>query len=259
MKAWTLLLALALACDSAYAFDPFHEARIERIANARVPLELSFRDETGTKTTIGAVAGGKPILLAPVLHECPNICGVTLGGLFAATRAQPYVAGKDFVIVAFGIDPKEGPREAHASLAALKESNPDFPAGGLRALTGSAENIAAVAGALGYRYAWDERIGQYAHAAAVAALTPDGHLARWLYGVAPEPKDVQLALTEAGEGRLGGWSDRLLLLCYHYDPHSGRYSPIIFWLLRGGATLTLALCAGFIGLALRREWRRAGA
>jgi protein SCO1/2 len=239
----------------ALAFDPFQEAGIDQRPGAEVPLDRVFRDEDGRSVTLRELARGKPIVLAPVLHRCPNICGVTLAGLAQAVRAQSFVPGRDFLIITFGIDPKEGPDAARDSLDELEKSFPTLPVKGIHAVTGKAEDIAAVTGALGYRYAWDERIGQYAHVAAVAVLTQDGHLARWLYGLQPDPTDLALAVTEAGEGKLGTWRDQLLLLCYHYDPETGRYGPLVGWLLRLGGAATAALGAGLIGAAILRERR----
>lgn len=252
-------LALLTAAWAERPFDPFTAATIEPKPGAQVPLDLSFRDEQDRSVSLRELGGGKPVVLAPVLHECPNICGVTLGGLADAVAGQTYRAGPDFRIIAFGIDPRETPAEARKALAALDErTSADAIAGGVHAVTGSPMDIAAVTDALGYRYGWDESIRQYAHVAAAAVLTPDGRLARWLYGLAPEPRDLRLALTEAGEGRVGGFGDRLLLLCYHYDPVTGRYSPLIWSLLRLGGIGTALLLLGSILVALRRERRASG-
>jgi len=110
----------------------------------------------------------------------------------------------------------------------LRKRFPTLAAGGIHALTGKAVDIQHVTDALGYRYAFDPEIGQYAHDAAIAVLGPDGHLSRWLYGLAPDPGDLKLALTEAGQGQTGDWGDQLLLLCYHYDPVTGQYSLLIW-------------------------------
>lgn len=265
MKPARILIVLAAlatltgsACHPARAAEPFNafeEAGIDRKPDARVPLDLAFTDETGKAVTLGELAGHKPIVLAPVLHDCPNICGVTLTGLFQAVKAQAFRPGDDFVLVAFGIDPKEGTAQAAQSLKDLKRRFPDLATTGVHALTGTAESVHAVTDALGYRYAFDERIDQYAHVAAVAVLTGDGKVARWLYGLQPEPTDLKLALTEAGDGEIGGWGDQLLLLCYHYDPETGKYGSIVSTALRIGGGLTVAFGAGFIGLALWREHR----
>jgi len=256
----TLLLTLAMATP-AWAeapFDPFARTGIDHKADARVPMDAPLRDAEGRETTLRALAAGKPLLLAPVLHDCPNICGVTLSGLAQAVRAQEYEAGRDFAVVAFGIDPREGDAQASAALHALGEAFPALTAsGGIHATTGAAETIAAITDAIGYRFAYDERIGQYAHVAAVAVLTADGRLARWLYGVTQDPTDLHLALTEAGRGEIGGWTDQLLLLCYHYDPATGTYGSTVRTLLRVGGCLTVLGLGGFVVLAVRRDRRSA--
>jgi protein SCO1/2 len=244
------LLLLMLLASPALALDPFRDAGIDRRADGAVPMDIPFREADGTLTTLRRIAEGRPILLAPVQHDCPNLCGLTLAGLVQAIGAQAFAAGRDFAVVAFGIDPKEGPAAAQAAVDRL---GAPFP---IHALTGAETDIAAVTDGLGYRFAWDPALAQYAHVAAVAVLTPDGRLARWLYGVAPAPTDLSLALTEAGEGTVGDWADQLLLLCYHYDPETGRYGPLVWTLLRLGGGLTVAAAGAFMLLALRRERRR---
>jgi protein SCO1/2 len=235
------------------ALDAFKAAGIDRKPDAHVPLDLAFKDEAGNDTTLRRLSGGRPLLLTPVQHHCPNICGVTLAGLLQAVGAQSLRPGADFALVAFGIDPKEGPREAADMLGRLQAQFPGFPRGAIHGLTGRAADVAAVTDALGYRYAWDPELGQYDHVAATAVLTADGRVARWLYGVTPEPEDVKLALTEAGQGKVGRWTDQLLLLCYHYDPVTGRYSSVIWLALRIFAAVTLAGLAIVIGRAIHRE------
>jgi protein SCO1/2 len=250
-----LALLLAAASAAAGTFDPFAGAGIDPKPGARLPVDIPFTDQAGAAATLRQLGDGKPIVLAPVLHNCPNICGVTLGGLMSAVDAQPYRPGRDFAVIAFGIDPAEGPQDAQKTVRDLDRRNGGSD-DGIHALTGTEADIRAVTDALGYRYAFDPGIGQYAHIAAVAVLTPDGRLARWLYGVAPDPTDLRLALTEAGRGTIGSFGDQLLLLCYHYDPTTGRYSSVIWLLLQLGGGATVLALGGFVGLAVVRERRR---
>lgn len=248
-------LVLSLAPGIVLAFNPFQEARIDRHPDALLPVATRLVDEKGITVGLRGLAAGRPMLLVPLLHRCPNICGVTLSGLMEAVRAQSYRPGSDFVIVAMSIDPRETPADATYSIEQLRKRYPTL-AGKVHALTGSGPAIAAVTDALGFRYAWDADIGQYAHVAATAVVTPDGHLSRWLYGLAPAPEDLGLALTEAGQGKIGTWSDQLLLLCYHYDPTTGQYTPVIWDALRIGGGVTAACLFGWLGLAFIRERRR---
>ena len=249
---------LAAAPASAADFDPFDLAGIEERPGAAVPLDLPLVDDRGREVTLRELGGGRPILLAPVLHDCPNICGVTLAGVAQAVAAQDYRPGEDFVLVAFGIDPAETPEQAAEALAELRATFPLLAGEGVHAVVGGEETVTRVTRTLGYRYAWDERIGQYAHVAATAVLMPDGRLARWLYGLTPDPFDLKLALTEAGEGRLGDWGDQLLLLCYRYDPETGQYGATVWGALRIAGGLFVLGGVGWIGRALLRETRRKG-
>ncbi|WP_113406855.1 SCO family protein [Hyphomicrobiales bacterium] len=255
--AFTLALALLLCAGEVHAatLDPFTATGIDQKPNAYIPLDQPFRDEGRHLVTLRQLGGGKPILLAPVLHNCPNICGVTLSGLMQAVEGQSFRPATDFTIVAFGIDAREGAKEAAASLDQLKRRFPSLEKNGVHALTGEAAAIHGVTDALGYRYAWDPDIDQYAHDAAVAVLTPDGRLSRWLYGLAPTSRDLKLALTEAGEGRIGSWRDQLLVLCYHYDPFTGRYSSLILMALRLASGFVAIVGAGLVALVLVRERR----
>jgi len=239
-----LLAAFAGPVAAQDPFNPFGLATIDERPGARIPMDLAFTDASGRRTTLREIGGGKPILLAPVLHDCPNLCGVTLAGLADAIAAQPHRPGKDFAVAAFGIDPREDANAAARDLTRLQRASGADAIAPISALVGDDGSIHAVTDALGFRYAWDDRIGQYAHVAAVAVLTPDGRLSSWLYGLAPQPQAVRQAIAAAAEGRTGSWADQLLLLCYHYDPATGRYTPAIETILRIAAALTV------VGLAV---------
>ncbi|MBZ6075704.1 SCO family protein [Microvirga puerhi] len=253
---FVLFLAVFSLSAAAAPFNAFEVAGIDRRPDAQVPLDVVVRDETGRNISLRALGSGKPIILIPVQHQCPNICGVTLGGIASAVLAQPYKLENDFSLIAFGIDPKETSRESAASLKDLQVRLRELAArGGLHAVTASPETTKAVTDALGYRYAWDEQLGQFAHIAATAVLTEDGRLERWLYGLNPDPLDLRLALTEAGQGRIGGWGEQLLLLCYHYNPQTGQYGALVWLMLRIGGGLTVAILLAFLIRAFMRERR----
>lgn len=252
-----LLLAVSGAALAQTPFDAFGRAGIDDRLGARIPLNTRVTTADGESVTLAELTAGKPIVLAPVLHDCPNICGVTLGGLRSAIANQQYRPGKDFQIVSFSIDPHEGPAQAALEMEKLSKTGNGklVSTDAYHAVTADAGAIRAVTDALGYRYAFDSSIDQFAHVAAVAVLTSDGRLVRWLYGVAPQPNDLRLALTEAGEGKIGDFGDQLLLLCYHYDPTTGRYNSLVQTMLRVAGGLTVLVLAFFLGRALLRTRR----
>ncbi|VWX47352.1 SCO family protein [Novosphingobium sp. 9U] len=245
------LTPLLLALTAAAPFDPFGAARIDEKPGAAIPLDGAFQDAEGHSTSLRRIAGGKVLVVVPVLHDCPNLCGVTLAGVANAIAAQHrFAARRDFTVVAFGIDPKELPSDAAADLARLRAQRSDLtPA----ATVGSQASIRQVTDALGYHYAYDPRIGQYAHAAASAVLTPDGRLVRWIYGLNPDPGDLTAAIADAQAGRTGGLLQQLILLCYHYDPQTGAHTLTIERVVQAAGLVTVLLLGGLI-VMLRQRW-----
>ena len=254
-----LLLAVLLLFVSplSYAeppFDPFEVSGIEARPGAQVPLDLRFTDQQGRQRRLAELFGKRPVLLLPLYYTCPNVCGSQLASLLQMLDGLPYRAGEDYELVAFSFKPDETPADARTEQAKLARRWPalaDSP--GVHLLTGSAAASSALAEALGFRYAYDEKSGEYAHVTAVAALSRDGRLSRWLYGLGYQPDDLRLALLEAGQGRVGDFTDQLLLLCYHYDPKTGGYSSLVIEALQLGGGATVLLLGGFILFNLRRE------
>jgi protein SCO1/2 len=96
----------------------------------------------------------------------------------------------------------------------------------------------------------------YIHASGVEILTPEGKLARYLYGVYFQPKDLKLGLIEASGNRIGSPADQVLLYCYHYDPSVGKYGLAVLNLLRGAAALFFAGMAIVLIAMFRRDVRK---
>lgn len=251
------LAALTLATGAVDPNDPFRAATIVERPGASIPLDGGFVNAAGEPATLRQLAAGKPLLITPVQHACPNICGVTLAGIAAAIDGQSrYVPVRDFALVALGIDPREGPAQASDDLQRLTRQRPNArwqPA----ALIGDDRSIHAVTDALGYRYAWSGELRQYAHMSGTAVLTPDGKLSSWLYGVSPTPEQLDKALARATAGESGGVMQQLLLLCFHYDPQTGRYSLAITEALRLAGIATVLLIGLAIVLLSRKRRRSA--
>lgn len=261
MRQILLLLLLALGPLPALAAQPFDPARavsIEHKEGVALPAEAAFTDEDGRTVRLGdLIRTGRPVLLVPVYYTCPNICGVTLATLYDRLSQAGYRPGDDFELVMISIDPSEGPADARQSRAKLAGQWPGLAAPGQgHFLTGSEEQIRRVMATIGFHYAWDEANRQYAHASAVAVLTGEGVLSRWLYGFSYEPTDLRLALTEAGQGRFGTLGDQILLLCCTFDPKSGTYNNVVMGGMRIFGIGFAALLLGSVGVLFRREQRQ---
>ncbi len=224
-----------------------------------LPLDLVMRDADGRAVELADIFGERPVILAPVYYTCPMLCGMVLNGLVTSLKTLPFEPGGDYEVVVFSFDPSDGAAEATARKDnALARYGRGESGDGFHFLTGDAEAIDRLTEAIGFRYARDGDSGEFAHTAGLVLATPDGRIARQLFGVEYAPRDLRLALVEAGEGKIGGLVDSVLLYCFHYDPQIGRYSAMTMNMVRLGAVVTLAALATFVLLMLWRE-RRAGA
>lgn len=251
------LLALALLAARPVAAEVprgLEDVGIDQRLNEKVPLDLHFRDETGSDVRLGSYFGDKPVILALVYYQCPMLCTLVLNGLVSSLRALSLDAGKDFQVVVVSFDPTETPDLAAAKKATyLEEYRREGAEKGWHFLTGDEKAIRRLTQAVGFRYHYDPTIDQFAHATAITVLTPRGVIARYFYGVEYAPRDVRLGLVEAAHETIGSPVDQLLLFCFHYDVTTGRYSAAVLNLIRLGGVITLLALGGFIFLSRRRD------
>ncbi|GBD24913.1 hypothetical protein HRbin30_00227 [bacterium HR30] len=232
----------------------------EQRLGTQVPLELTFRDETGQPVRLGDYFQGKPVILTLSYYECPMLCTLVLNGLVSALRALRFDLGKEFVAINVSFNPRESAELAAAKKATyLKEYRRPGAEAGWHFLTGDEASIRALTEAVGFRYAWDEKYQQYAHATGLVVLTPGGRIARYFYGVEFSPRDLRFGLIEAADGKIGSPVDKVLLYCFHYDPATGRYSAIALNSIRIGGVITLVALVTFIVVMVRRERHSAAA
>lgn len=231
---------------------------IDQHLNTRVPLDLPFRDEAGRDVALGDYFGSRPVVLALVYYECPMLCNQVLNGLTQALRVMSLDAGRDFDVVAVSFDPREGSELAAAKKASyVRRYDREGSASGWHFLTGSEPSIEALADAVGFRYEWEEASGQWAHGAGITVLTPKGVVSRYFYGIEYGVRDLRLGLVEASNHRIGNLADQLMLLCYQYDPMTGKYGAIALNSIRAGGVVTVGALVTFIFVMLRRERRAA--
>lgn len=259
-----MLLALTgIAISSASAQQVATPAILSKVGitqnlNAQIPPDLVFRDETGKSVRIGDYFGKKPIILSLVYFDCPALCTEVLNGELRTMKAISLDLGKDFEAVTVSFEPKDTPALAKAKrdVYAGQYGRPEA-ADHWHFLTGEQQSIDALTNVVGFQYAYDSSIRQYAHAAAILVLTPDGRIDRYFYGVQYPARDVRLGLVEASEGKIGTLTDHALLYCYQYDPMTGKYGVVVMNVLRAAGGLTVLLLGIFMTMMFLRERKRA--
>jgi protein SCO1/2 len=237
---------------------PLREVGFDQNLDQQIPLDTVFRDEAGRAVKLGDYFGIRPVVMVFAYYDCPMLCTMVINGLASALDVLSLVPGRDFEIVTVSFDPRDTPATATAKKAGYiaRYKQPGASAA-WHFLTGEQSSIERLTKAAGFRYVWDKDTQQFAHPTGIIVLTPDGRLARYLFGIEYGPRDLRYGIVEASNGKIGSAVDSLLLYCYHYDPMTGRYGVAIMRVIRvAGAGTVLALGA-FILVMVRNEKRRA--
>jgi protein SCO1/2 len=232
------------------------DVRFDQRLDAQVPPGLAFTDDLGNAVTLGRYFGARPIVLALVYFECPMLCSQVLNDLMAALGVLSLNPGEDFDVLAVSFNPRETAGLAAVKKAAYMEryGRPGTDQG-FHFLTGSEAAIAQLTETVGFKYAWDEEIKQYAHAAGIVVLTPEGRVSKYYYGLQYSPRDLRLGLVEAADRRIGTPVDTLLLYCYHYDPTTGKYGLVAMRAVQAAGLLLVAAMVTFWIVMWRRSKR----
>jgi len=225
---------------------------VEEKLGTALDQNLEFVGENGRPVRLGQLLNqGRPVILNFAYYSCPILCSMVLKGLTSSLRELTWTPGKEYDIVTVSIDP----REMYQLAASKKQAQLisfDRPAPGWHFLADYNDNAKKLAEQAGFHYRWDKQREQYAHSAALVLLTPDGKVARYLYGIKFKSFDLRLGLTEATEGKMRSTADHLLLYCFQYDALARSYVMVARNIMRGGGALTIFV----MGAVLMRFWRK---
>lgn len=240
--------------------DPVKKIAVHQNLGVQIPLNLQFRDETGKSVTLGDYLGSRPAILSMVYYKCKILCPEEFNGLVSALTMVKLKPGKDFNVIFVSVDPTETPADAAEAKAkyvrrdGLPESGP-----GWHFLTGQQPAITALASAYGYGYAPDPgpdgKMDQFAHASAIAIITPQGKIDQYYLGVEYPPSGIQTGLIGAAHGTIGSRVQNILTLCYQYNPLIHKYSMPIIRALQVSCLLTVLLLLSYVGFNIRRDIR----
>lgn len=227
--------------------------------NQMLPLDVELTDEHGRAVKIGEYFGKRPVVLAFAYYGCPMLCLQSLSSLAATLGVLSENPGDDFEVVSVSIDAREKPALALEKKAHYVErSGKPSIARGWHYLTGTEASIQRLTKAAGFRYAWDASLQQFAHPAGIIIATPQGKVARYLFGIDYGPRDLRLALLDASEEKISSPLKKVLLYCYHYDLATGRYSLAIMRLVQVAGAATVLSLGTLIVVWTRRERRQVG-
>ena len=252
---------MAVSSTSGFAHDngntrpaALRDVSFDQRLNQQVPLDVTFRDENGNTARLADYIKDKPVILSFIYFKCQDLCPLLLDGIVRTLRTLSFDVGNEFNVLTVSFDPDDTPAIAAAKKSDLLSQYGRQGAGaGWHFLTGDEPSIKKLTQAVGFRYQYDSRTGEFGHAAGIVLLTPEGKISRYFYGIEFSPRDLRLGIIDAGARKIGSAIDQLLLFCYHYDPTTGKYNLLVSRLLQIGGALTVLAIIGFITVMVFRE------
>jgi protein SCO1/2 len=250
-----LIGIMALAAHASELGDgTLRQIRFDQKINAQIPLDATFRDDTGKTVRLGDYFGKKPVVLVLGYYGCPMLCTLVLNGLVETMQDLKMNIGNQFDVLAVSISPNETPQLAAAKKREyLRHYGRPGADAGWHFLTGGEPAIRQLSDAVGFRYAYDSAMKQYAHPSGFIVLTPRGKVSRYFFGVNFRGQELNDALRAASANRAGSPIRQLFLLCFHYSPVTGKYGGLIIASVRGIGIATLLALAVFVTRSVRGD------
>ena len=223
--------------------DALLQIKFDQKTGERVSPDLDFTDETGKQIHMRNYFGSKPVILILGYYGCPMLCTLVLNDVTECLRNLKASAGRQFDVVFVSIDPTESYR-----LAAAKKQNylqayrREGSENGWHFLTGDQAAIQTLASQIGFHFAYDPKLKQFAHPSGFVVLTPDGKISRYFFGVTFSASEIDTALHDAQTGKTSSPVQELFLLCFHYSPFTGKYGKLVIDIVRiGGVVMVIGL------------------
>ena len=253
----TVILIFGFA-GAVFGLSPGDLSRVtmEQHSGLQLSRDLVFRDENGQQFRFGNATAKQPTVLVPGYYRCPMLCPLINDGLIQALQDLRASVGRDFQVVDFSIDPADTPANALRKKSEyLRRYGRPGASEGWHCIVGDQRSIAQLADETGFGYAYDRETKQYAHPSGVIVLTPEGKISRYIFGATFDARELRDALIGARKGESSSTLSKLFLLCYHYNPITGKYGALIMSIVRIAGIVTVLLIMGFVALMVGRDRR----
>jgi protein SCO1/2 len=251
---------MALICllfpVTAHAATKLPDFAFQQHPGDQVPMDVPLQDASGHMVRLSNEMAGRPAILVLGYLHCPNLCGLVRDDVLHAL-SQSGLRPDQYSLLVLSIDPDETSTDAAAAKRQdLARYPPSSGGAAWHYLTGPANSLHQIADAVGFRYRYDPLLQQFLHPAGLVFLNADGRISGYLLGVGYSPGDLALGVARAGNGGIERAATPVLLLCFHFDPTTGRYTLAITKVLQLAGLLTVLTLGTLIALAFRHERSR---
>ena len=212
---------------------------IEHLGNT-IPMDLKFVNDKGDTVTLAQLIT-KPTILSFVYFDCPGLCSPLLEGLGSVMQKSKLDLGKDYQVITISFNFRDTPEKAKAKKERFVERYSKGKSDGWIFLTTDSLTIFKITDAAGFK---TKAVGlDFIHPSAIIAVSPKGMITRYLYGITFLPVDFKMAIIEANKGQPRPTIQKLLQICYTYDPENKHFALDI---LKISATIIIFLLLSFI-------------
>ncbi len=230
-----------------------------RFLGNRLQAETWLTDAEGMDFRVGELMG-KPLILLLSYYGCDGTCPTMNAELAKVLeKVKRFQLGKDYRVLTVSFDKRDTTGTAKEFLA-KSAGVPDGMRNGWRHAIlkagGADGGVEKFAGEVGFRFFWSDAAGAFLHPNVLVFLTPEGRVARYIYGTRMDAQTIELAITDADWERISSSTavfDMLTGACFSYNYAEGRYQ----WnysLLAGIGSLVLGLTLMLLGAwAYRRK------
>lgn len=209
---------------------------IEHLGNT-IPLDLKFVNDKLDTVTLRQIIN-KPTILSFVYFDCPGLCSPLLEGVGDVIQKTDLQLGKDYQVITISFNYRDTPQKAIEKKKRFVDRYSKDKADGWIFLTTDSSTIYKITDATGFK---TKAVGlDFVHPSAIIALSPQGMITRYLYGITFLPIDFKMAIVEANKEQPRPTIQKILMLCYSYDADNKRFaldvtkitgSLIIFFIL----------------------------
>lgn len=233
---------------------------IEEKLGQTIDLNLKVTTEDGETVPLSTFfKTHHPVILSPVYFSCPGLCNFHLNGLTETLKDVDWSPGNQFEIVALSFDAREKSDVALKKKANyLKVYNRPGTDKGWHFVTADEATIKKITEQVGFKFKWNEKVGEWSHASAAIIVSDTGVISRYLHGIQFEARDIKLALNEAANGKVGNLADSVMLYCFKYDRHQSKYGLQIFRVMQLAGALTVLILLLWLVPVMIRSRRENG-
>jgi len=188
---------------------------------SKVPLDLKFVNDKFQTVTLRQLIT-KPTILSFVYFDCPGLCSPLLEGLGSVMQKTDLTLGKDYQVITISFNFRDTPEKAKEKKKRFTERYAKGKSDGWIFLTTDSATIFNITHATGFI---TKAVGlDFVHPSAIIAVSPQGMITRYLYGITFLPIDFKMAIYEANKEQPRPTIQKVLLLCFSYDQDNKRFA-----------------------------------